>query len=214
MHPAAAPKTSVSNLGISQLNAWPYVLSQALSVSMGTMVTAVFVLFVLIQILILRRDFRPVNLLQIIASILFGAFVNLCNSLVAQIPLPDFYPVRLLCSIVSVVVMAVGVVLYLTANIVPLSSEGVVLAVQQKTGKPFSSLKLGFDILLVILALLSSRIFLRKWFVGVREGTVLAAVCLGPLIGMFSRLLRPGVQRFCFGISSPDHTPATDAQPD
>ena len=95
--------------------------------------------------------------------------------------------------------MGIGVTIYLSAEIVPLSAEGFVLAVSKKTGKKFHKCKLCFDISLVILSIAIS-FFHLKSLIGVREGTVIAAVFLGPTIGLCMKAFGGPLRTFCRGV--------------
>ena len=65
-----------SNLGVSPVNSLPYVISKVVNVQMGTCVTIVFCAYILMQVLILRKEFNHINLLQIVFSTIFGYFVD------------------------------------------------------------------------------------------------------------------------------------------
>ena len=65
-----------SDLGISPVNSLPYVISDIVKMQPGTCVTIVFCSYILVQIILLRREFNPVNLFQIVFSTIFGYFVN------------------------------------------------------------------------------------------------------------------------------------------
>ena len=77
-----------------------------------------------------------------------------------------------------------------------LTEKGMLSA--QKLGKKFHTCKLGFDITLVLLSVAASFLGLKR-LVGVREGTVIAAVFLGPIIGICMRLFGARLRRFCLG---------------
>ena len=65
-----------SNLGVSPANSFPYVVSLILNTKMGNCVTVIFICYILLQIVILRKDFQWINLSQILFSTLFGKFVD------------------------------------------------------------------------------------------------------------------------------------------
>ena len=65
-----------SDLGISPVNSLPYVISDIVKMQPGTCVTIVFCLYILVQVILLRKEFNPINLTQIIFSTIFGYFVN------------------------------------------------------------------------------------------------------------------------------------------
>lgn len=83
-----------SNLGVSPVNSLPYVVSRILGKDLGTCVTVIFIGYILIQILLLRKAFRPLDLAQILCSFAFGYFVDLTETLLGSFCLPG-YPGRL-----------------------------------------------------------------------------------------------------------------------
>ena len=184
-----------TQLGVSPMNVLPYVLSRIFFWSQGTWVAITYSIFVLAQIAILGKNFRPVNLLQFVASMLFGYFVNLCNWLIAGLELPN-YPLKLAFMVVGIVCIAIGITAYLSAGLLSLSPEGLLLAAQQKTGRKFSTLKFIFDCTLVTLAFLFS--FLSgNGVIGLREGTLMTTLTLGPMIGIVTKLAGGKLRAFC-----------------
>lgn len=70
-----------ANLGSSPISAPPYVLSliPGIPLTMGTIVIMMHVLFIIIQILLLRKDFELRQLTQILVSFLFGFYTDVDN---------------------------------------------------------------------------------------------------------------------------------------
>ena len=184
-----------TQLGVSTVTSLPYVLSRVFFWSQGTWITIVYCIFVLAQIVILGKKFRPVNLLQFAVSILFGYYVNLSSYLIAGLQLPNYLS-RLIFMIMGILCMASGVGIYLSAGILPLSPDGLVLAIQQKTGRQFAILKLLFDSTMVLLAFLFG-ILSGNGVIGLREGTVVTALALGPSIGFFTKYIGKPLRVFC-----------------
>lgn len=171
--------SKISNLGVSPVNSVPSVLSDILQVDMGICTTGVFLVFIIIQIIILRKDFQPLNLLQVVCSFMFGFFVSITNKLSLSIfPQCNSYIIQLLYVGISIILVAMGILLYLEASILSLPGEGVMQAISNKTGIELHTAKLFFDWSLVIIAVITSLIFTRS-LMGVREGTVLAAFGVG-----------------------------------
>ena len=94
-----------SNLGISPVNSLPYVVSEVFHRDPGTCVTLVFCSYILMQIILLRREFKWINLLQIVFSTIFGYFVNFTKALVGDFAIPT-YAGQLLMLAVSIVFIA------------------------------------------------------------------------------------------------------------
>jgi len=186
-----------SSLGVSPMNSLPYVISQVIGVDMGIITTLVFSSYVVIQVALLRREFKLKNLLQIVVASLFGSFVSITNRLL-DMPTPATYPMQLVFLGISLFLIGLGIMLYLVGDLVPQPPEGLVMTLAMKLNKPFYSVKVFFDSTVVSVALLIS--FLSgHGMMGVREGTLIAALGIGKIIGFLSKWLRPFVMSFCYG---------------
>lgn len=174
-----------SNLGVSPVNSIPYVLSLIIEIDQGLLTTIVFSIFILMQIVILRKDFKIINLIQIIFSSAFGIFVTLSNN-IWTFQVPTNYIVRLILLVISMVFVALGLLFYLVADIVPMPAEGLMLAIESKTKKDFAKIKVVFDTSVVIIASILSMILLGN-LIGVREGTLIAAIGIGKILGVLKR---------------------------
>ena len=58
-------------------------------IEMGKATILLHCSLVLLQIILLRRNFKPVNLLQVAVGIVFGYFTTFCNWCVSFLPEPD-----------------------------------------------------------------------------------------------------------------------------
>lgn len=183
-----------SDLGVSPVSSLPYVYSRILDVDMGITTAALFSLYVFAQILLLRRQYQWKNLLQLPVGLLFGTFVSLTNRLMF-FNMPDYYVLRLLFMCISIFLVALGLTLILGAEIAPQPPEGLMLAIQQKSGWNFSAIKVAFDCTGVALAALSSLLFMHA-LVGVREGTVLSAISIGLVMAQIRKLMGKRLQTF------------------
>ena len=82
-----------SSLGVSPVSSLGNVLYQIgqsagapAYVNLGNCTTAVFCVYLLIELLLLGRKFKPAMLLQIAVSLLFGQLVNLASAVLAFLP--------------------------------------------------------------------------------------------------------------------------------
>ena len=186
-----------SNLGVSPVNSLPYVISKILNVQLGTCVTAVFCSYIVLQILILRREFQPVNLLQILFSTLFGYFVDFAKLVLEDFAIPT-YAGKLVMLAVSIVLIALGILLYMDAQLVPMPMEGLTASIAKKLGKPFPTMKTIVDCIVVGTGIVLCFVFLGG-LDGIREGTVITAVVTGKIIALLRKPLSPVLQKICFG---------------
>ncbi len=176
-----------SDLGVSPVSSPPYTLTVVWNVEMGMATFLFHVALVLLQILLLRRKYKPKNLLQLAVGVVFGLFTTLCNSLVMMIPMPDILPFRIIMLAVSIVIVAFGIFLYVPADIMPLAGEGTMLAISQVTGFKFSNVKIGFDVSVSVISLVICLITVHSpGSVGI--GTVVSAVLTGAALGVITRI--------------------------
>lgn len=177
-----------SDLGISPLTTLAYTLNNVVpSISLGTFTFLQHLMFFVLMVLVLRRDFRPYQLLQIPCSFLFGMFLDFWESLLSGCA-PSFYAARFILLLLGCVVVALGFSLVFTSR-VPLEANTAFLnAVSMRTRKPYGTLKLISDVIIVCIAAVVGLLFLRT-VVGIREGTVVAALIIGPIAGFFNRRL-------------------------
>lgn len=175
-----------SNLGISPVNSIGYVLSVIMGIDQGKVITVIFSIYVLLQLVLLRRKFKPQYLLQIAFSTIFGYFVSFSNKMLT-FPVADFYPLQLAYLVMSIILVALGVTLYMGADLMPMPAEGVMIAISQLTGISFHKVKMMFDTAVVVISVVISLLFLGR-IAGIREGTLLSAVFIGKLVGVFNSM--------------------------
>lgn len=176
------------DLGISPITTLPYALNQVIpSLSLGTFVFLQHVVFFVLTVLLLRRDFKPFQILQLPCSFLFGYFVDLWGILLRNVT-PEAYWARILLLLIGCVIVALGFSLIYTSHVALEANTAFLNALSLRIGKPYSTLKILTDVIIVILAAAVALIFLHK-IVGIREGTVIAALIVGPIAGFFNRRL-------------------------
>lgn len=190
-----------SNLGVSPVTSLPYVVSLIANTALGTCVIIVYGIYIVLQILILRREFRIINLTQIIFSTIFGYFTDFTKWLLADFTLPT-YAGQLVMLAISIVVVAFGVFLYMEVDLVPMPMEGLTQSIAKKVGKPFHNVKIVVDCSSVVLGIILSFVFLHG-LLGIREGTVITAIVVGKVMGLFKKPLQPVIQKLCFGAVGP-----------
>ncbi len=176
-----------SDLGVSPVSSIPYSITCITGLEMGKATIVFHIVLVLLQIIIMRKDFKIKSLLQVVVGILFGYFTTFSNYLFSFLPTPHFLPLRFLLMLGSTVLIAVGIFFYLPADIVPLAGEGAMQAIALKTHILFNKVKMGFDVSMVIVSLISCLIALGK-LGSVGAGTVIAAILVGFILGIITRL--------------------------
>ena len=174
-----------SNLGVSPVSSIPYTITCITGLEMGKATILFHIVLVVMQILILRKAFQMKNLLQVVVGVIFGYFTTFSNYLFSIVPTPEHMTVRLLMMLGSTVLIAVGIFFYLPADIVPLAGEGAMKAVSDTTHIAFNKVKVGFDISMVIISLISCLVALGT-LGSVGVGTIIAAVLVGSVLGVIT----------------------------
>ena len=175
-----------SNLGVSPVSSIPYTITCVWGLEMGKATILFHVVLVLIQILLLRKNFKPAQLLQIPIGIVFGYFTTFCNYMVSFLPTPENLGIRMIMALASAAFIAFGIFLYLPPNLIPLAGEGCMQAVSTVTHVEFSRVKICFDCSMVLLSAITCLAVLHT-LGSVGIGTIIASVLVGTLVGIFTR---------------------------
>lgn len=191
-----------SGLGVSPVGSPANVLYQiGLDIGMpeffklGTWTVMTYCVYILIQILLLRKDFQPIQLLQLVISFLFGYMVNFTTSMVSGLPAPTSYAMQLMYLLLNIPFVATGVMLYLSPNLLPTPGEGMSLAISKRFNISVPMAITIFDCSMVIIAATISLIHFHA-LVGVREGTVLCALFTGLVMRQLQKVFQKPLLRF------------------
>lgn len=175
-----------SNLGVSPVSSIPYTMTCIWGIEMGKATIIFHIFLVFIQFLLLRKNFKLISLLQIPVGVIFGYFTTFCNYLASFFPTPDNLVIRVLIMLASTIIIAVGIFLYLPADVIPLAGEGVMSAVSQVTKIEFSKVKMAFDITMVVVSAAACLILIHN-LGSVGVGTVIAAFLVGFILGIINK---------------------------
>ena len=191
-----------ASLGASPTTVIPNVLYNILldrgitRIGLGTCTTAIYCVYILVQFLILRKDFKLRMLLEIVVSFIFGYFVTMGQNILAFVPAPENYFIRIVYLVISIPIMSLGIAVYVIPQISPAPAEGVTAAMSQKTGWPIPKCLLIFDVVIVGIGSLISILYFHS-LVGIREGTIICAFTLGPAMRPMASLVTEPLLKFC-----------------
>lgn len=151
--------------------------------TVGRMLICVHVLLVLLQILLLRSKYRPVQLLQVVMGLILGSMLDVCLSYTSLLPV-ESYMASLAYTLLGCILCAFGIFTFVKADMIPLSAEGLCLALCRTFHWRFSRVKVAVDCSMIGIAVVASLLMLGE-VVGVREGSLICAVSTGFIIGWF-----------------------------
>lgn len=177
-----------ADLGTSPISSIPYVLSLKFSLSLGEFTILFSVLLILLQALILRKDFKISHLLQIPVSIIFGYFIDICMLLLASVSTEN-YIIKLIYLLAGCIVLGTGVYMEVLADVIMLPGESFVRAIVFKSHTNFGTIKIIFDVSMAVMAGVLSFVFARH-LMGVGAGTVIAALLVGYITRVLAKALK------------------------
>ena len=176
-----------AGLGTSPITSIPYTLSLGFTPTVG-MFTWVFNIFlVILQVILLRRNFQLQNLLQLPIIALFSFFIDLTMSLLGFMQ-PETYAMKVVSLIVGCLILGFGVFMEMVANVAMLPGEATVRAVSDVFSTDFGKTKIAFDSSMTVIAAILSFIMF-KHLDGVREGTIVAAILVGFIARLFKKYI-------------------------
>lgn len=176
-----------ADLGTSPISSIPYVLSLNFPMTLGQFTIFFSLFLILLQFLILRKNFKAEHLLQIPISILFGYFIDL-TMILLEFVTPHQYAAKIIYLLIGCIVLGFGVYIEVLANVAMLPGESFVRAVSSTWNTEFGTTKVCFDVSMTVIAAALSFLFIYH-LDGVREGTIIAALLVGFLARTFGRLL-------------------------
>ena len=177
-----------ASLGTSPISSVPFVVSLFTPLTVGTATITMHCVFILMQILILRKDYHLIQLMQLPVAFFFGYLTDFGVWAVQGISCNTYWQQWIVC-LIGILLVAVGVSFEVKAGVVVLAGEGVVLAVCKVLPKiKFGYMKVGFDVTLVVIACILLFVFTGH-LQGVREGTVAAALLVGLIAKQLGKLL-------------------------
>ena len=172
-----------ANLGTSPISSIPYVLSLNFPFTLGNFTIFFSIFLIVLQLIILRKNFKLEYILQIPVSIIFGYFIDLTMILFAWVN-PEAYIMKIVYLLIGCLILGVGVYMKVLADVVMLPGESFVRAIVLTWKTNFGTTKICFDVSMSVIAAVLSFIFAGS-LAGVREGTVIAAL----LVGFIARLI-------------------------
>ena len=193
--------SKLTRLGISPVSSVPRAGELIWGFTLGTATIAMNCICILLQLVILRKRFKPLNILGVFVGMAFGYMIDLTGTdpnafghLLLGFPVPQTYIMRMVYMLVSVVLIGMGVYIYMKPGWVPMASDGLSKAVAEVTEKPFGNCKTFVDTCMVLTAAALQVIFLGglSSFAGdkvvVREGTFIAAIFVGQVVRLCGKI--------------------------
>lgn len=174
-------------LGTSPISSVAYVLSLALPLTIGQFTFIMNMVFIALQPVLLRREYRPIQVLQIAVNVVFSGFLDVSMGMLSWLD-PTTLPLQLAALLAGCVILGVGVAVEVAPDVLMVPGEGLVRAIYIVVSRHFGSARFGtiknlFDISLMLIAVVLSLAFFG-YLNGIGVGTVIAALLVGRIVNL------------------------------
>lgn len=176
-----------AGLGTSPISSIPYTMSLRFEPTIGMFTLYMSGILILLQLLLLRKDFPKQYYLQIPISFAFSWFIDLTMDMLSFM-VPGTYPAKIISLFLGCLLLGIGVYIEMLADVVMLPGEALVKAISVTFCTDFGKTKVAVDTSLMLLAAIIGWIFFQR-LAGIREGTVIAALLVGTIARFLKRRL-------------------------
>lgn len=181
-----------THLGVAAISSVAYSYSIFFNISFGLSNVILYVVFILIQILLMKSLSYKI-LMQIPMAVLAGIFIDIYDNLIAL--LNYNFLINFILLLTSNILTGIGVYFMTKADLVLDPGNGIVNTLCIFFKKPFSYLRIRFDISLVIFTAISGLILVQE-IIGIGLGTVISAYLIGKSIGVTKTLLENKINHY------------------
>ncbi len=175
-----------TNLGVAAINVIPFVFANTTEITLGTAVFILYCILIILQCLI-KQKIKPLVILQLPVSLLFGKMVDFINMDVLNFTAHSSFE-GIIMLIIAINLVAFGTTLVVEQRLVPNAPDGFVQALADKVSSSFGRIKVCFDVLFVFLAAVISAI-LAGSIIGIGIGTLASMIFTGVLCAKYRQII-------------------------
>ena len=174
-----------TQLGIAPILSVAWNLSELIGIPFSLMSFFYYCFLILLQLLLLGREFEQVQWLQLLASFFTSFFIGLFGRVLPPAVSPAGKGAMLLGAIL---LTGTGIILTVGARFVPNPGDGMAAAIARRTGKSLGLSKNILDISSFLLAAALGFLF-RGRLMGVGAGTVVTMLLTGRVVALLQKPL-------------------------
>ena len=172
-------------LGISPIISVPYNISVISGWLLGAVIFSYYVLLVILQLLIQKKDFPVYQFLQIPCAFVTSAAVQIFDNV---IPVPGHIALKIIVLILAIVVTAIGASLVVEMKIVPNPADGLANIIGTKLGHGFGFGKNIIDFISITVSIINGLVA-KGSIIGIGIGTVITMIMTGRVIALLQNTI-------------------------
>lgn len=175
-----------AGLGTGTVSLLAFLLTKLTGLSMGFYVFLTNVFFFVLQIMVNHKNFWIKAMKQLPICFVFGMIFDVAMMVTAAM-VPQTYTQQVLMVLLGTTLTGLGIASMVFARLAILPPEGLVLSIMERWGGSFGHLRMGVDVFLVTVTVILSLLTFGT-IVGLREGTLITAVCSGQIAKIFLKV--------------------------
>ena len=186
----------VANLGTSPLNVASYAMSEGVAmISIGMANFIVYAVFVLLQFIVLGKEFKAADLLQLVANAILSLMIDGSLWLLGVCGItPSNDTMQYIFIVLACIITAFGISMEVVSNAWMLPAEMTVSAFTRRFGGRFGTNKVIMDCTMILIGAVMCFFFFEGHILGpqgtpiIGWGTVIMAVAVGFMMKLSSPL--------------------------
>ncbi|MES5939540.1 MULTISPECIES: DUF6198 family protein [unclassified Bacillus cereus group] len=186
-----------AGFGVSPVSSLAYASTLTAGLSVGLTMALANVLYIIIQVILSKRMEFNEFVSQFIISFLFGFFMDATLFLVQLFPTPETIFARSVYLIVSLFVIAIGLMGYTTAKLPLMPYDALTYTISEKFNLKFGKAKILSDLINVCVAVTICIVFIQS-LGSIGIGTLIAAYFIGKILGWMIPYYQPTLHRWVF----------------
>jgi uncharacterized membrane protein YczE len=186
-----------AGFGVSPVSSLAYASTLTTGLSVGVTMALANVLYIIIQVIIIKRMELTEFAGQFIISFLFAFLMDAALSVVQLFPTPETFFTRIVFLISSLFVIAIGLMGYTTAKLPLMPYDALTYAISEKFNIKFGKAKISIDFINICVAGAICVIFIHS-LGSIGIGTLIAAYFIGKILGWLLPKYQPTLQQWIF----------------
>jgi len=173
-----------TNLGVSPIISVAYCAADISGISLGTTTFLWYMLMIAAQLLLLGKDFKPWQFLQVGASFLTSWFIGIFETV---LPAAENMVMRFVLLGGAIVITSLGILLTVGMEIVPNPADGFAHTLARKMGQDLGFGKNLFDFACILISV-TVGLAAGGRLIGIGVGTVCTMFLTGRVVAVMNRL--------------------------
>lgn len=169
-------------IGQSVLNALAVTLTALIPLKVGTVLNGINSLFFIAYLLLRKTRLNYRDGIQILAALTNGWVINFFLYQVLSLFTPESYVFQVFLYLLGLLIANVSLGAVLAIGFIKFPLESLCLTINQKFHKKFTAVRMSFDVIFLVLALILT--IITHTSSQIREGTVISLILLSPLLGL------------------------------